>query len=266
MLKSHTAGRALDSPTPAQLKEFFSQIEKGKITKDGLQAFLRDDFAISTPTVFTEAERLALEILGESRVLGCKDVCRVWQRDLPEVEPALFYTEEILAQAAERNRSDENWRLVWCNGISLRDQLAIMGDNREKQPCFDKDYKWWRESAQDEWATKPVEAGYRLLDFSCDFTSRNLQEQNDAITSSGEQFARAKEQAVAEACFSNYLMNGKERLLQGRYHWGFLRSAAGYLVCVGFFDGLGFHVHSCWDDDVLDVMGVVRVWKYPCPS
>ncbi len=38
---SQTAGWASDSPTPAQLKEFFAQVSSGRITKDRLQGFLR---------------------------------------------------------------------------------------------------------------------------------------------------------------------------------------------------------------------------------
>ncbi len=39
--KSHVAGWTSESPTPAQLKEFFAQIESGKITRKDLQVFLR---------------------------------------------------------------------------------------------------------------------------------------------------------------------------------------------------------------------------------
>ena len=246
--------------TPRELTAFFSKL-----------AHDEDQFSSVLDSVLnrvglTAAERLAVEILGEGKVIGYKDAFRVWQRDLPEVEPTLLYTEEILQQAAERNRSGENWRLVYCNGLSLRDQLEVRGDNRKKQPCFDKDYKWWRETAQDEWANKPIEAGYRLLDFSCGFTSMNWAKQKESITASGEQFARAEEQAVAEACFSNYLVNGKERLLQGRYHWGFPRTAFGRLVCVGGFDEHGFYVNNLWDGNVNGNLGAVRVWKCPCPS
>lgn len=42
MAKSHaSSGWASDAPTPAQLKEFFAQIGKGRITKSSLQGFLR---------------------------------------------------------------------------------------------------------------------------------------------------------------------------------------------------------------------------------
>lgn len=40
MSKSHVSGRASE-PTPAQMKEFFAQVESGRITREGLQAFLR---------------------------------------------------------------------------------------------------------------------------------------------------------------------------------------------------------------------------------
>ncbi len=43
MNKSHAAGWASDTPTPAQLKEFFAQMESGRITKDRLQEFLRGE-------------------------------------------------------------------------------------------------------------------------------------------------------------------------------------------------------------------------------
>jgi hypothetical protein len=241
--------------TPNELTAFFAKLAHDE---DLLRSMMD---SVLNRVGLTAAERLALEILGEGKVIGYKDAHRIWLVDQPEIEPAMPYNEEILHQATERNQNGEDWRLVYCTGLSLRAQLEVMGDNRKKQPCFDRDYKWWRENQQDEWANKPVEAGYRLLDFSCPFTSKNWQQQNDAITASGEQFVRAEEQAVAEACFSNFVMNGKERLLQNRYHWGSLKTARGRLVCVGLFDDDGFDVNDYWDDDLRDYLGVVRVWK-----
>jgi len=43
MNKSHDSGWASDAPTPAQLKEFFAQIENRRITKEKLQMFLRGE-------------------------------------------------------------------------------------------------------------------------------------------------------------------------------------------------------------------------------
>ena len=42
-IMSHVAGWASDAPSPAQLKEFFAQIESERITKNRLQQFLRGD-------------------------------------------------------------------------------------------------------------------------------------------------------------------------------------------------------------------------------
>lgn len=43
MAKSHASAWASDAPTPAQIKEFFAQVESGKVTKSNLQKFLRGD-------------------------------------------------------------------------------------------------------------------------------------------------------------------------------------------------------------------------------
>ncbi len=43
MAKSHASAWASDAPTPAQIKEFFAQVESGKITKRNFQKFLRGD-------------------------------------------------------------------------------------------------------------------------------------------------------------------------------------------------------------------------------
>lgn len=255
MRKSHAAVWASDAPTPGQFAELFRQVGSGRVTRQRMDVFLG--------SLMTDAEMAALEILGKGKVLGYQDVCRVWQRDLPQTEPVLLYTEEILRQAAERNQGGEDWRMIYCTGLSLRGQLAVRDDDRRKQPCFDPDYEWWRESAQDGWATKAIEPGYRLLDFSCGFASMDWQKQTEAISASGDQFVRAQEQAVAEACFSNYLLNSKERLLQRRFHWGHMQAANSSLVCVGHFGDRGFVVNCYWGGYAHDYLGVVRAWKHP---
>lgn len=60
---SHAVVWALDSPTPAQLKEFFAQIESRRITKDSLQNFLRGEQQhlpdINWPLVY---QKLGMEV------------------------------------------------------------------------------------------------------------------------------------------------------------------------------------------------------------
>lgn len=256
MTKLHAAGWASDSPTPAQLKEFFSQIEAGKITKNSLQAFLRDDFPVTG--ALTEAEQVALGILGTGKVFGYRDVARVWNVALPEIAPAIQFDEDVLRECAEDNQNGADWRLVYVNGLSLRQQEQVRGRNRKKQPCFDPDYTWWLDSDQDGWATQPVEAGYRLLDFSPRFRNTRWQAQEDVIRKLGDAFERAEEQVVSEACFSIYLIGGKkERLLSDWYHWGKLRSAGGCLVLVGAFVEFGFVVGGYWDVRYVGLLAVV---------
>jgi len=256
MRKSHAAGWAPGSPTPAQLKEFFGQIDTGKITKDGLQTFLRGDFA--QPSPLTEGEWMVAEILGPSKAFGYQDICRTWQTDIPETEPTMLYTEDILRECAEANAADTaNWRFAYANGLDPLSQREFIGWNRKKQPCFDPDWTWWLESQQDGWAKQAVEPGYRLFDFTKRFSNLRWDVQGKEITRLGDQLERAEEQAVAEICFSTFLLNKGERLIPNWYHWGRLRAASGNHVNVGFFDQLGFDVRDRWNGLPNDDLGVV---------
>ena len=68
MGKSHATRWASDSPTPAQLKEFFAQIESGKITGPNLQDFLRGKNGKEESTnhfeLLREQERFYKEVWG----------------------------------------------------------------------------------------------------------------------------------------------------------------------------------------------------------
>lgn len=101
MRKSHIAGWASDAPTPAQLKELFSQIASGRITKRRLQTFLRNG------TVFkneheNENEKVARMILGD-------DI--VFPDEIAEAR-GLSYTDADLKHFAETMPSEEALR--WC--------------------------------------------------------------------------------------------------------------------------------------------------------
>jgi len=260
MGKSHAAGWASDSPTPDQLKEFFAQIGDHRVTRDSLQAFLRGKTVVGD--LLTEAERLAVEILGSDKVLGYRDVCRVQGAELPEVEPTIPFSEDVLRECANANAQGANWRLAYVAGHSLRQEREIMGWNREKQPCFDPDWTWWLEKTQYSWANQPVEPGYRLLDFTKRFLSLRWQVQTDEIAKLGTNYERAEEQAVAEICFSNYLLSpSRERLMQNWYHWGRLQAARGRHVSVGRLGRYGFYVISYWDDAPDGRLGVVLARK-----
>lgn len=55
MSKSHVAGWTPEAPSPAQIKEFFSQIETGRVTKTRLQAFLSGDL-LAWPMIDLDAD------------------------------------------------------------------------------------------------------------------------------------------------------------------------------------------------------------------
>ncbi len=60
MKTSHVAGQPSGAPSAAQLKEFFAQIESGRITKSKLQLFLRGDVHATT------SYELARVLLGKN--------------------------------------------------------------------------------------------------------------------------------------------------------------------------------------------------------
>lgn len=238
--------------TTAELRDFFGRLAHNE------QLFREEMDRVLGRMGMTEAERLAINILGPGRILGYRDVCRVQKAELPEIEPVMLFPEDVLRECAEANAQGANWRLAYVVGHSLRKEREIMGWNRKKQPCFDPNWTWWLGNDRDAWATKPIESGYRLLDFTKRFLSTLWGDQGTAISKLGADFKRAEEQAVAEICFSNFLLSpNQERLMPNWYHWGNLLAAGGR-VYVGHFDQLGFHVNDDWQhDEPSDDLGVV---------
>jgi hypothetical protein len=201
---------------------------------------------------FTEPEQLAVSILGAKNVFGIESVMRAWDNHpLPETVPIVPFSEEVLRQCADENKRGADWRLVWTNGLSLRQQEQIRGRNRKKQPCFDPDYTWWLNIAQDAWANQSIEAGYRFLDFNGRFASLNWKRQEDEIAKLGAGFERAEEQAVVEACLSIFMIT-KKRLLRDWYHWGWLLTSDGGRVRVGRFVENGFNAYTGFYSDDFD--------------
>lgn len=206
--------------------------------------------------LLTRSEQMAASILGSNEVVGYRDVMNTWSITMPEVEPIMPFSEEILKQCAEENKKGADWRLVYVNGFSLRKQEEIRGRNRKNQPCFDPDYIWWLEPQQTSWAIQLVEAGYRLLNFEKNLYSMNWQTQESEIAKLGEKFERAEEQAVVEACLTIFMIK-KKRLLKDWYHWGRFQASGSGRVLVGRVAQGGFVVGYSWDDFCDSSLGVV---------
>jgi hypothetical protein len=257
MRKSHTAGWASDSPTPAQLKEFFAQIESGRINKERLQAFLRGE-----PEAYfaTEAEKRAIAILGKAKVVTASEAAQKWDMGLPEV-PSVPFSKEVLKQCATENEAGQaDWRLVYVFGLSLRQQRELRGTDPDQQPCF-CDNPWWLKKSENTWATKGTDPGYRLLNFKLQFTDTTWKEQGKAVAKLGEDYERAEEAAVAEAVLSVFMTTG-ERLLETSYHRGHALDSDGHRVVVGNFVSDGLIVGSFWDDNRSSLIGVVVARKF----
>jgi len=89
MDKSHAAGWGTDAPSPAQLKEFFDQIQTGRITGPRLQKVLNREWQVSI--------KEARQILGSSRFFGPEEWKRFFDLELPLYEiPEIPWPKRVL--------------------------------------------------------------------------------------------------------------------------------------------------------------------------
>jgi hypothetical protein len=135
--RSHATGWGPESPSPAQLTEFFSQIRDKRITHGILQQFLnRKKIITSIPKRLTTGERKAINLLG-NKVITAADVLNRWGVhtgicQLPDTEDT-FHTIEECAQQNSEGTTD--WHLMYILGLSLQDQLDylnIIGGNQHR--------------------------------------------------------------------------------------------------------------------------------------
>jgi len=211
-------------------------------------------------TEMTKSERRAVEILGLGKVLGYRDVCLIQKTKLPDVEPTMPFSEDVLRECAKANAQGANWRLAYVVGYSLREENRVINLNNVEGPPL---LFWMHLSPQEEepdnlYTTKAIEPGYRLLDFTNRFTSTltipGWGAQEAAIAKLGPNFERAEEQAVAEVCFSNFLLSSRHvQFLANWYHWGRIR-ARGSHVYVGHTSVYGL-------DRKNPSIGVVIAWR-----
>jgi len=198
----------------------------------------------------------ATEILGVDKVVEFRDVVRAWGITMPANNPTIPYSCETLRECAEENkRGVADWRLVYVNGFSLRKQEEIRGRNRMNQPCFNLNNTWWLHSGHKLWANQAVNPGYRLLNFKKNFSNMSCEWREKRIDDLGERFEMAEEQAVAEACFSIFMIK-KERLMEDWCHQGFSMAGDDH-VFVGFSDKDGFEVRGYYNSTGYHGLGAV---------
>ncbi len=187
----------------------------------------------------------ALTILGVSKMLTDEESAKAW--GVSKVSPTIRYTEHALRAAANANAcSEADWRLVYVNGFSLREQRHLLGTDPKQQPCFDQSYTWLLSKERDVWAAVSRPAGYYLIDFHGRFDSISWIDQELLIEQFGNDFSfeRADETIVSEAVLTIFKVTG-ERLMENWRHWGRTLDHDRERVYVGEFDHAGWHVFTC---------------------
>ncbi|MDD5341288.1 MAG: hypothetical protein PHC97_02515 [Patescibacteria group bacterium] len=240
-----------------QMAEIFSQLKRGSLDTDHLQAL------IDHKNPFEAREypdwEFILRLFGRDNVIVAKQSAGVWGLESPKDDKVL-YSKATLRHAAKENEQGEDWRLVYINGLSLREQREKRGVNRAEQPCFDTfaNDDWWLESDEDKWATFRPQTGYYLINFRGQFANMNWVEQGKAITELGAGYERCHEAAFAEAILTIFMVNNGERIAEDWYHWGATAASNDNRVGVGVFGSGGLIVSGglvdCSDDDLRVVL------------
>jgi hypothetical protein len=180
-----------------------------------------------------------IHILGAQKVVSARQASKTWKLKIPESD-GVRYENCTFQQCANENANGlADWRLVFLFGLSLSEQLAIVGTNPEKGPCFYRSH-WWLQRSEKSWVDRGQRAGYWLIDFRGRFGAMSWRKQQAEI---GRQLhaERAPAAMMAEATMA-FASVHNERLLPNWYHWGKSLDSMGNPVAVGNFDSLGLTV------------------------
>ena len=227
-----------------QLEDLFRMIKDGTIGGEEMRAFLENPkkFFKGGPTIVR-----AINILGQGKVVTAEQASKSWGLETPK-SATIRYGEETLRECAKENQSGQSdWRLVFINGLSLREQREIRGTDKTKQSCFCNN-DWWLKSCEDGWAKKNPQPGYYLINFRGQFANMNWHAQEKAIVELGPGFERCHEAIFAEAILTIYTVNNGERIAENWWHWGISATSYGHRVFVGLFDSGGLGVDLTWHD------------------
>ncbi|MCO5297202.1 MAG: hypothetical protein M9921_10130 [Fimbriimonadaceae bacterium] len=150
--------------------------------------------------------------------MTAEQASKAWGRKVVEADSGnLRLSEDVIRDAAESNRAgDSDYLLIYCLGLSLREQRESLGSDRERQPCFFDQGDWWMDPEDDEWATIKPQPGYRLLDYKLKYLNLSWQAQENEIARLGQGFSRAHETDVAGGCLSYYKVMS-ENVLERRH-------------------------------------------------
>lgn len=120
MSKSHVADRASE-PTPAQMKEFYAQVESGRITRGRLQKFLRDNATGSATSWQPVSVHLAEMIM--SNFIGIGEATKL---NIAVPINSAKYTLVPFSEAELENANEKGQTLVAMPSINLATLLAFL--------------------------------------------------------------------------------------------------------------------------------------------
>jgi len=227
-----------------QLEDFFRMIKDGTIGGEELKAFLANPHKFSQGGLTIVR---AINILGQAKVITAEQAAKSWGLEASKDAP-IHYSEETLRKCAEESKQGKaDWRLVYINGLSLREQREKRGTSQSEQPCFYNN-DWWLKPTEDSWATKKMEAGYYLINVLGQFGSMSWNKQEKAISDLGREYERCHEAVFSEAILTIYMVNNGERIAGNWWHWGVSADSDGNRVNVGYFHARGLRVNDDWGD------------------
>lgn len=164
-----------------------------------------------------------VNMFGAEHVITAKQAASVWNLEIP-AKPAIHYAAKDLHQAAMENRAKKaDWHLVYCHGLSLREQQERLGIDKNSKPYFFPDLSDI-DANTDRWVTDKPPAGYYLLDFSGKFPNMSWYDQRNAIDKL-DGMERAHEAVVAEA-MASILKVHNQQPFKNWHHWGRYRTSA----------------------------------------
>ena len=126
---SRAAGWPSDAPTAAQLKEFFAQIESGRITKERLQSFLRPSAAESDQSTlnlpieeldigvraYNALKRWGIETIGdlvEKTEVELRFIPNIGKKSIEEIKEKLA-EHGFALKGKEPLRTEPEWQLAF---------------------------------------------------------------------------------------------------------------------------------------------------------
>ena len=260
MGKSHITGWVSDSPTPAQLSEFFCQIKGGRITKKNFQAFLSDDSAsmekrmvsaairgedITSPTKglpLTISQKLAREIMGPN-FFGVRQAIHSFEIGLTRLR-LLALSEIPFSEATLRERK-ETHILVAVFPLSIVTICAYVGWSLD--PHWIYEYPFVVERGEASWQL--------ILKTSVDDAFRQTWSEQQSLIGRGEGVPSAR--MLLYTIVGHHLATG-ECLLRRRNVRTSTTNSTGYHIVIGFsdFDNRDISIKSWLDDDRHPDLGI----------